>query len=110
MTERLALRPLPSADLRCAYCHGSAADAATCAGCGTWTHPGCLTEAGACPTLGCPEAAPRPPRRVRRRARPVGFVAWWTRNRRLAAAASAIWTVVATAGLFLVRDTMLVVP
>ncbi|MBX3470755.1 MAG: hypothetical protein KF878_28130 [Planctomycetes bacterium] len=110
MTERFARRPLTSADLRCAYCHGLAADAATCAGCGTWTHPACLAEADACPTLGCPDARPARLRRLRRRARPVGFVAWWARNRRLAVATAAVWLVVAVAGLFLLRPVMLVVP
>jgi hypothetical protein len=47
--------------LRCSFCHGSAADAITCPGCGTLIHLGCREEAGGwCPTLGCASAIRRP--------------------------------------------------
>lgn len=45
--------PRPSPELRCAYCHGPADGAEACASCGTWVHPGCRSEVGTCPTLGC---------------------------------------------------------
>jgi hypothetical protein len=50
-------REVPSPGLRCAVCHGPADHATQCAGCGTWTHPDCVSMTRRCPTIGC--AAPR---------------------------------------------------
>lgn len=49
---------------------------ATCAGCGTLLHEGCRREAGACPTLGCVEAARVAPATRRPPRRPVSGYLW----------------------------------
>ena len=65
--DRINARPSP--ELRCAYCHGSADGAVSCASCGTLTHPGCREEAGRCITIGC---IVRAPVRVELAAQPKG--------------------------------------